>query len=296
VKTPGTIAQTNACGYMTITIIYKIIALIAERSIPCSCSGLPELPNIRGWRVFPLPYAVGCGLGGSGAKTKHEIDTIREVLTLDQVQLLAPCEPTKIIALGLNYRDHAAEFGREVPDEPLIFMKPSTSVIGPEADIVYPKMARRVDYEAELAVVMGRVAFWVPEENALDYVLGYTCFNDVTARDLQKKDSLFTRAKGFDTFAPMGPWIETEIADPDRLTVEAYLNGERRQYSNTGNMVFGVRRLISFISQVMTLLPGDVIATGTPAGVGPMHPGDVIEVRVEGIGILRNQLVSEEGN
>jgi 2-keto-4-pentenoate hydratase/2-oxohepta-3-ene-1,7-dioic acid hydratase in catechol pathway len=225
-----------------------------------------------------------------------QIDTIREVLTLDQVQLLAPCEPTKIIALGLNYRDHAAEFGREVPDEPLIFMKPSTSVIGPEADIVYPKMARRVDYEAELAVVMGRVAFWVPEENALDYVLGYTCFNDVTARDLQKKDSLFTRAKGFDTFAPMGPWIETEIADPDRLTVEAYLNGERRQYSNTGNMVFGVRRLISFISQVMTLLPGDVIATGTPAGVGPMHPGDVIEVRVEGIGTLRNQLVSEEGN
>lgn len=217
-------------------------------------------------------------------------------LSRTQVRLLAPCEPSKIVALGLNYRDHAAEFGRAVPDEPLIFLKPSTAVIGPDMDIVYPAMSRRVDYEAELAVVIGRTAKRVPEEQALDYVLGYTCFNDVTARDLQKKDGLFTRAKGFDTFAPMGPWIETEIADPDHLAVEAYLNGERRQYSNTGNMVFGVRRLVSFISHIMTLLPGDVIATGTPAGIGPMRPGDVVEVRVEGIGTLRNRVVSEEGN
>jgi 2-keto-4-pentenoate hydratase/2-oxohepta-3-ene-1,7-dioic acid hydratase in catechol pathway len=219
-----------------------------------------------------------------------------EVLSLAEATLLAPCEPTKMVALGLNYRDHAAEFGRQVPDEPLIFMKPSTSVIGPDADIVYPAMSRRVDYEAELAVVIGKTARRVPQEQALDYVLGYTCINDVTARDLQKRDGLFTRAKGFDTFAPLGPWIETDIADPDNLTVEAYLNGERRQYSNTGNLVFGVRRLIAFISHIMTLLPGDVIATGTPAGVGPMRPGDVVEVRVEGIGTLRNRVVSEEGN
>jgi 2-keto-4-pentenoate hydratase/2-oxohepta-3-ene-1,7-dioic acid hydratase in catechol pathway len=219
-----------------------------------------------------------------------------EVLSLAEAALLAPCEPTKIIALGLNYRDHAAEFGRQVPDEPLIFMKPVTAVIGPEANIVYPRMSRRVDYEAELAVVIGKTARKVPEEQALEYVLGYTCFNDVTARDLQKKDGLFTRAKGFDTFAALGPWLETEITEPDNLAVEAYLNGQRRQHSNTGNMVFGVRRLISFISQIMTLLPGDVIATGTPAGVGPMQPGDVVEVRVESIGTLRNRVVLEEGN
>ncbi len=218
-----------------------------------------------------------------------------EAFPLEEVTLLAPCEPTKIIALGLNYHDHAAEFGRQVPDEPLIFIKPSTAVIGPEADIVYPKMSRRVDYEAELAAVIGKPARKVPEGQTLDYVLGYTCFNDVTARDLQKKDGLFTRAKGFDTFAALGPWLETEIADPDNLSVEGYLNGELKQHSNTNNMVFGVRRLISFISQIMTLLPGDVIATGTPAGVGPMQPGDVVEVRVEGIGTLRNRVVSEEG-
>ncbi|MGQ9688905.1 MAG: fumarylacetoacetate hydrolase family protein [Desulfobaccales bacterium] len=219
-----------------------------------------------------------------------------EVGSLAEVTLLAPCEPSKIIALGLNYHDHAAEFGRQVPDEPLIFLKPSTSVIGPEADIVCPKMSRRVDYEAELAVVIGKTARRVKEEHAFDYVLGYTCFNDVTARDLQKKDGLFTRAKGFDTFAPLGPWIETEIDNPDNLVVEAYLNGDRRQHSNTGNMVFGVAQLISFISRIMTLLPGDVIATGTPAGVGPMHPGDEVEIRVEGIGSLRNRVVAEEGD
>ncbi len=163
---------------------------------------------LEGERVFPIwdtPFEV--------------ISRTGEIFLLENVTLLAPCQPTKIIALGLNYRDHAAEFGREVPDEPLIFLKPSTSVIGPDEPIVYPKMSRRVDYEAELAVVMGKTARHVPEAQALDYVLGYTCMNDVTARDLQKKDGQFTRAKGFDTFAPLGPWIETEIADPDNLTV-----------------------------------------------------------------------------
>ncbi len=218
-----------------------------------------------------------------------------EVLALADVTLLAPCEPSKIVALGLNYRDHAAEFGHPVPDEPLIFLKPSTAVIGPDAAIIYPRMSRRVDYEAELVVVMGKTAHRVPEDQALEYVLGYTCMNDVTARDLQKKDGQFTRAKGFDTFAAMGPWIETAVGDPDNVTVEAYLNGERRQHGNTNNMVFGVRRLISFISEVMTLLPGDVISTGTPSGIGPMRPGDVVEVRVEGIGTLRNRVLAEEG-
>jgi len=171
-------------------------------------------------------------------------------------------------------------------------MKPSTSVIGPDEDIVYPEMSRRVDYEAELAVVIGKTARHVREEDFRDYVLGYTCINDVTARDLQKKDGQFTRSKSFDTFAPLGPWIETEINDPNNLTVEAFLNGERRQHGNTGNMVFGVAVLVSFISRIMTLLPGDVIATGTPAGIGPMQPGDVVEVKLEGIGALRNRLVA----
>jgi 2-keto-4-pentenoate hydratase/2-oxohepta-3-ene-1,7-dioic acid hydratase in catechol pathway len=218
-----------------------------------------------------------------------------ETLVLGEVTLLAPCEPSKIVALGINYRDHAVEFGHPVPEDPLIFLKPSTSVIGPGADIIYPRMSRRVDYEAELAVVIGKTVHRVEEAKALDYVLGYTCFNDVTARDLQKKDGQFTRAKGFDTFAAMGPWIETDIGDPDNVKVEAFLNGERRQHSNTSNMVFGVRRLISFISQVMTLLPGDVIATGTPSGIGPMRPGDEVEVKVEGVGTLRNRVLAEEG-
>jgi 2-keto-4-pentenoate hydratase/2-oxohepta-3-ene-1,7-dioic acid hydratase in catechol pathway len=217
-------------------------------------------------------------------------NTTGEVLSLPEVTLLAPCEPTKIVAIGLNYRDHAAECGHPIPEEPLIFMKSSTTVIGPDEDIVYPEMSRRVDYEAELAVIIGKPCKGVAAEDFRDYVLGYTCINDVTARDLQKKDGQFTRSKSFDTFAPLGPWIETEIADPGNLTVEGYLNGERRQHSNTGNMVFGVPFLVSFISRIMTLLPGDVIATGTPSGIGPMRAGDVAEIRVEGIGSLRNRI------
>jgi len=220
-------------------------------------------------------------------------NTTGEGMSLPEVTLLAPCEPTKIVALGLNYRDHAAEFGRPIPDEPLLFMKPSTAVIGPDEDIVFPAMSRRVDYEAELAVVIGRTCRHVKEEDFRNYVLGYTCINDVTARDLQKKDGQFTRSKSFDTFAPLGPWIETAIPDPDNLMVEAYLNGERRQHSSTANMVFPVAALVSFISRIMTLRPGDVIATGTPAGIGPMAPGDVVEIRVEGIGRLQNRVVTE---
>jgi 2-keto-4-pentenoate hydratase/2-oxohepta-3-ene-1,7-dioic acid hydratase in catechol pathway len=219
--------------------------------------------------------------------------TTGEVVSLPEVKLLAPCEPTKIVALGLNYRDHAAEFNFPIPPEPLLFLKPSTAVIGPDEDIVYPAMSRQVDYEAELGVVMGRTCRQVQANDFRDYVLGYTACNDVTARDLQKKDGQWTRAKGFDTFAPLGPWIETEIADPDNLVVEAYLNGENRQHSSTRNLVFGVGALVEFISRIMTLVPGDVIATGTPSGIGAMQPGDVVEIRVEGVGTLRNRVVAE---
>jgi 2-keto-4-pentenoate hydratase/2-oxohepta-3-ene-1,7-dioic acid hydratase in catechol pathway len=155
-------------------------------------------------------------------------NTVGETASLPAVKLLAPCEPTKIVALGLNYRDHAAEFGHPLPEEPLIFLKPPSAVIGPDDDIVYPARSRRVDYEAELAVVMGRPCRYIKAGDFRDYVLGYTCINDVTARDLQKKDGQFTRSKSFDSFAPLGPWIETEIPDPDNLAVEAYLNGENR--------------------------------------------------------------------
>ena len=170
------------------------------------------------------------------------------------VKLLAPCEPSKVIAIGLNYKAHAAEFNKPLPEEPMIFMKPSTSVIGPEAEIVYPAhMSRRVDYEGELGVVIGKKAHMVKKEDAREYILGYTCFNDVTARDLQGKDIQYTRAKGFDTFAPMGPWIETEL-NPADVRIETYLNSEKRQDTSTRDMIFDVYHLLSFVSHVMTLL------------------------------------------
>jgi len=207
---------------------------------------------------------------------------------LDGIKILPPCEPTKIVAVGLNYREHAEEMGRELPEEPRLFLKPNTSVIGNGDKIKYPDhMSERVDYEGELAVVIGKKASHVSEDEALGYVFGYTCMNDVTARDLQAKDIQFTRAKGFDTFAPMGPVIETEL-DPGGLEISTYLNGERKQHSNTSNLLFSVPELVSFVSKVMTLLPGDIISTGTPEGVSPMKTGDKVEVRVEGIGTLRN--------
>jgi 2-keto-4-pentenoate hydratase/2-oxohepta-3-ene-1,7-dioic acid hydratase in catechol pathway len=216
-----------------------------------------------------------------------------EYYALSKVKLLAPCRPSKIVALGVNYASHGAEFNHDVPKSPLIFIKPPTAVIGPEENIIYPQSSKQVDYEAELGVVIKRTAKRVNKEKAFDYVLGYTCFNDVTARDQQKSDGQWTRAKGYDTFAAMGPWIETDV-NPNNLTIEAYLNGTQKQYSNTGNLVFPVDELIHFISNVMTLLPGDVIATGTPSGVGPMQPGDVIEVKIESIGILKNYVISQD--
>lgn len=207
---------------------------------------------------------------------------------LEEVRLLSPVVPSKIVAIGLNYRAHAAEFKKPLPEEPMLFMKPSTSVIGPDDEIIYPThMSHRVDYEGELAVVIGTTAKDVPVINAPEHILGYTCFNDVTARDLQGKDIQYTRAKGFDTFACVGPCIETEI-DPLNARIETYLNGEKKQDTSTADMIFDVFELVSFVSHVMTLLPGDIIATGTPSGVGKMRPGDRVEVRIEGIGSLVN--------
>jgi len=207
---------------------------------------------------------------------------------LTEIRFLPPCSPTKIVAVGLNYRDHAAEMKKSIPEEPLLFMKPSTSVIGHEDKIRCPKhMSSRIDYEGELAVVIGKTARWIEENEAFDYVFGYTCINDITARDLQIKDVQYTRAKGFDTFAPIGPVIETEL-DPTDLEISTYLNNERRQHSRTSELIFNIPKLLVFISRVMTLLKGDIIATGTPSGIGPMKQGDTVEVKVEGIGILRN--------
>ncbi|MEJ2715917.1 MAG: fumarylacetoacetate hydrolase family protein [Deltaproteobacteria bacterium] len=210
--------------------------------------------------------------------------------SLDQVRLLAPAEPTKIVAVGLNYRDHAEEVRLPIPDEPLLFLKPASSVIGPGDAIVIPPESSRVDYEAELGVVIGKTARRVSSQQASEYILGYTCLNDVTARDLQAKDKQWTRAKSFDTFCPIGPWVQTEL-DPSDLRIELYLNGEQKQESRTSELIFDVFRLVEFISCVMTLEPGDVIATGTTSGIGKMKPGDSVEVRIEGIGSLINPVV-----
>jgi 2-keto-4-pentenoate hydratase/2-oxohepta-3-ene-1,7-dioic acid hydratase in catechol pathway len=210
---------------------------------------------------------------------------------MGDVRLLAPAVPSKIVAVGLNYRDHAREMGKALPDEPLIFLKAPSALNRPGGDVVYPRQSRRVDFEAELAAVIGRTARNVTEREAAAVILGYAGFNDVTARDLQAKDGLYARAKGFDTFAPLGPWIETDL-DPSALRVRCLVNGVVRQDGNTREMIASVFRLVAFISHVMTLFPGDVIATGTPPGVGPVVPGDVMTIDVEGIGPLTNRVVA----
>lgn len=212
---------------------------------------------------------------------------------LDEVKLLSPCEPSKIVCVGLNYKAHIEEFKRDregLPEEPVLFIKPSTAVIGPDDAIIYPAASDRVDYEGELAVVIGKKTKDVSEEASGQYILGYTCAVDVTARDLQRKDGQWTRGKGFDTFAPLGPWIETEL-DTGNLDIALYLNEQMKQSSNTNKMIFSIPRLVSFISGIMTLLPGDVIMTGTPEGVGPMLSGDQVRVEIQGIGTLKNTIV-----
>ena len=210
----------------------------------------------------------------------------------EAVQLLSPVIPTKVVCVGRNYEEHAAELGNEVPEEPIIFLKPATAVIGPDAGVVYPRQTTNLHHEAELAVVIGRIARHVKAEDVGRHIFGYTAANDITARDLQQKDVQFTRAKGFDTFCPLGPMIETELDPLERLAIVCRVNGEVRQAAFTADMVFGVAELLEFITAVMTLLPGDVVLTGTPSGVGPMVPGDVVEVEIDGIGILANRIVS----
>jgi 2-keto-4-pentenoate hydratase/2-oxohepta-3-ene-1,7-dioic acid hydratase in catechol pathway len=210
-------------------------------------------------------------------------------IKLWEAGLMVPVSPSKVVALGLNYRDHAKEMGMKIPEEPILFIKPSTSVIGPNDPIIYPGggITERVDYEAELGIVIKKKCKDVAAADAADVVLGYTCVNDVTARDLQAKDGQWTRAKGFDTFCPIGPCIETEL-DTANLKVQAVLNGNVMQDSSTKELIFDVPRIVAEVSRVMTLLPGDVIATGTPPGVGPMKPGDTITIHVQGIGRLTN--------
>jgi 2-keto-4-pentenoate hydratase/2-oxohepta-3-ene-1,7-dioic acid hydratase in catechol pathway len=215
---------------------------------------------------------------------------------LEDVRLLAPVLPrSKVVGIGKNYAAHAAEMGGEVPEEPLMFLKPNTSVIGPGDPIVYPRQTQNLHYEGELAVVIGRICRDVPPEQATDVIHGYTIANDVTARDLQRSDVQFTRAKGFDTFCPLGPWIETDL-DPqhfaDGVSVQTHLNGDLVQDGSTKDLIFDIPTLVAHVSSVMTLLPGDVILTGTPEGVGPMNVGDEVEVSIAGLGTLTNKVAS----
>jgi 2-keto-4-pentenoate hydratase/2-oxohepta-3-ene-1,7-dioic acid hydratase in catechol pathway len=220
--------------------------------------------------------------------------TTDDALNLTDVKLLAPVVPSKIVCVGRNYLEHAVELGNKMPEEPLLFLKPSSSIVGNEDGIELPKASQQVEHEGELGVVIGRTARKVREtENSLDYVFGYTCVNDVTARDLQRKDVQFTRGKSFDTFCPVGPWIVTDI-DPTNTSVTTRVNGEVKQNGNTSDMAFPVAFLIRYISAIMTLYPGDLIATGTPAGVSKMKHGDQVEIEVGGIGVLRNRVYDPE--
>jgi 2-keto-4-pentenoate hydratase/2-oxohepta-3-ene-1,7-dioic acid hydratase in catechol pathway len=253
----------------------KLVRFLTQGRTVCGVLNGAEVAEIEGdfFSVFKI------------AETCH---------SLSALTLLPPCAPSKIVAVGLNYRDHAEELGFPIPDEPIIFLKPATAIIGPGQPILYPPQSARVDYEAELGIVIKDRMRNVEPGEALEHVLGYTCVNDVTARDLQKKDGQWTRAKSFDTFCPVGPWLETDL-DPGNLLVEAYLNGVRKQSSRSSNFIFKVPYLVSFISHIMTLHPGDLIITGTPSGIGPMQPGDEIEVRIEGIGSLKNTVSAECG-
>jgi 2-keto-4-pentenoate hydratase/2-oxohepta-3-ene-1,7-dioic acid hydratase in catechol pathway len=250
-------------------------------------------------RIARVSYGGGISFGVVEGDEVAEIDgpPVGEVrftgkrAPLADCRLLAPIIPSKIVAIGLNYRDHAEEMGQTLPEEPLMFLKPGTTVVGPGDAIRKPAECQRLDFEGELAVVVGGLVRNADRAAAVEAILGYTVGNDVTARDLQIKDGQWTRGKGFDTFCPLGPWIDTDI-DPGELDLEVRLNGEPKQRSNTRNLIFDPPGLVSYVSRVMTLLPGDLIMTGTPAGVGPMEPGDTVEVELSGIGVLSNTIVA----
>lgn len=208
-----------------------------------------------------------------------------------KVKLLVPTTPSKIVLVGLNYKDHAKELGMDIPENPIIFLKPLTTLIADSQSIIYPDGVKRVDYEAELAIVIKKQAKNIPENEVKDYILGYTCLNDVTARDIQKKDGQWSRAKSYDTFCPTGPWIKTDL-DPSNLKITAILNGNIVQESNTNQFIFSIEKVVSFISSVMTLNPGDIISTGTPAGIGSMKPNDIISIEIESLGTLTNNIIN----
>ncbi len=242
-------------------------------------AGLSVIAELRGHPFSP-------GKGG--------VQFTGATFPLDDVRLLAPVLPSKVVAVGRNYADHAREMGGEAPAEPVLFLKPSTAVVGHGDQIAYPvKLTQRVDYEGELAVIIGRLCREVPAAQAAEVIFGYTCANDVTARDLQARDGQWTRAKGFDTFCPLGPWIETD-ADPADLQLTTEVNGEVRQQARTSQLLYDVPALVEFVSTVMTLLPGDVLLTGTPAGVGPLEDGDEVSVTIENVGSLRNTVVNRD--
>ena len=220
----------------------------------------------------------------------NEYQISQQVILLEAVKLLSPCVITKAVCVGLNYRGHAQEMKLELPDRPLIFLKPSSSLNHPAGEIEYPAISHELHYEAELAVVIKKQARHVKAADAADYILGYTCANDVTARDIQKSDGQWTRGKSFDTFLPLGPCIETDI-ESDSINIKLYLNDELKQSSNTSDLIFKIPELVAFITETMTLYPGDVILTGTPSGVGPMEVGDVVTVELEGIGRLSNVII-----
>jgi 2-keto-4-pentenoate hydratase/2-oxohepta-3-ene-1,7-dioic acid hydratase in catechol pathway len=233
-------------------------------------------------RVYPLAQAPYAGIEVSGAAR-----------ALESVKLVAPAAPSKLVCVGRNYAEHAAELGNEVPPEPLIFLKPPSTVIGPDAPVVYPAISRRVDHEGELALMIGVRCRSVAEEDATRVIYGYTVANDVTARDLQKADGQWTRGKGFDTFAPVGPWIDTEF-DPANKAVRCFVNDQVRQDGNTALLIYSIGRVLAHVTRFMTLEPGDLVLTGTPAGVGAVQPGDVMTVEVEGLGTLRNPVIDED--
>lgn len=221
-----------------------------------------------------------------------EFHRLEASLPLESVRLLSPVLPGKIICVGRNYAAHAKEHNAEVPDVPLLFLKPPSSVIGPEQTILMPPQSQQVEHEAELVVVIGKRGRWIPAEQAYDYIFGYTVGNDVTARDLQRRDGQWTRSKGFDTFCPLGPWLETEF-DPTDAMITCNVNGEMRQMASTHDMVFRVEQLVAFASSIMTLDPGDILMTGTPSGVSPLRAGDVVEVTIDKLGTLRNPVATE---
>lgn len=240
-----------------------------------------------------IGWVLGDKLGPVRGDIFGEYQREEATIPLEDVQLLAPVRPSKIIAIGRNYAAHAEEHGAEVPEIPLAFFKPPSAVIGPGEAIHIPPQTQQMEHEAELAVVIGKGGRWIAMDEADAHILGYTIANDVTARDLQRSDRLWTRAKGFDTFAPLGPWIETDF-DPTDAIITCRVNDAIRQMASTRDMVFSVKKLVAFISSIMTLYPGDVILTGTPEGVGQLKKGDVVEIDIEGIGNLTNPVSEEE--